>query len=75
MSNLDGNDLLVFFSFFWLNQDILSKVVAFTNQGPITITVLSATGAVSTATICYPSGINNYKVFFFKLCSFTTVVA
>ncbi|KAF8092969.1 hypothetical protein N665_0395s0032 [Sinapis alba] len=42
-------------------EEILSKVVAFSNQGPITVSVLSAAGAVSTVTLGYPSGIHNYK--------------
>ncbi|KAL0793396.1 hypothetical protein Bca101_064773 [Brassica carinata] len=42
-------------------EEILSKVVAFSNQGPRTVSVLSAAGAVSTVTLRYPSGIQNYK--------------
>lgn len=50
---------------FWLNQDILSKVIAFSDQGPRTICILSASGAVSTVTLrqaSNPSGSVTYEV-------------
>jgi predicted DNA-binding protein with PD1-like motif len=42
-------------SFETLQQDIASKVIAFSQQGPRAICVLSASGAVSTATLIQPS--------------------
>ncbi|KAL1192126.1 AT-hook motif nuclear-localized protein 9 [Cardamine amara subsp. amara] len=38
-----------------IGEDIASKVIAFSQQGPRAICVLSATGAVSTATLLQPS--------------------
>ena len=59
--------------FFLVNQEILSKVAALSNQGPRTVSVLSAAGAVSRVILHNPGGIHNYKVFN-KLCSFTSVM-
>lgn len=50
-----------------LNQDIASKVIAFSQQGPRAICVLSASGSVSTATLLQPStspGAIQYEVKF-----------
>jgi predicted DNA-binding protein with PD1-like motif len=38
-----------------IGEDIASKVIAFSQQGPRAICVLSASGAVSTATLIQPS--------------------
>jgi hypothetical protein len=54
-------------SFETLQQDIASKVIAFSQQGPRAICVLSASGAVSTATLIQPSaspGAIKYEVQF-----------
>ncbi|XP_013609110.1 PREDICTED: AT-hook motif nuclear-localized protein 8 [Brassica oleracea var. oleracea] len=42
-------------------EEILSKVAALSNQGPRTVSVLSAAGAVSRVILHNPGGIHNYK--------------
>lgn len=61
------------FFFVLVNQEIVSKVAALSTQGPRTVIVLSAAGAVSRVILHNASGIQNYKVFN-KLCSFTSVM-
>lgn len=54
-------------SFDTLRQDIASKVISFSQQGPRAICVLSTSGAVSTATLLQPStsaGAIKYEVQF-----------
>lgn len=56
-------------SFDTLQQDIASKVISFSQQGPRAICVLSASGTVSTATLLQPSaspGAITYEVPFLK---------
>ena len=61
-SSLNLSTLLIFFYVSWgglssfvVSQDIASKVLSFSQQGPRAICVLSVIGAVSTATLIQPA--------------------
>jgi Plants and Prokaryotes Conserved (PCC) domain len=45
-------------------QNVVSKIMAFSNQGPRAVSVMSANGSVSTVTLCQSesSGVVTYEV-------------
>jgi Plants and Prokaryotes Conserved (PCC) domain len=58
-------------------QDVASKIMAFSQQGPRTICVLSANGAISDVTLRQPAtsgGLVTYEVLICFICMFTSPV-
>lgn len=56
---------IMYLSFFLFLQDVASKIMAFSQQGPRTICVLSANGAISNVTLRQPAtsgGLVTYEV-------------
>lgn len=63
------NQLRNKFSFAMLVQDIASKIMSFSQQGPRAVCILSANGAVSTVTLRQPAtsgGTVTYEVYFWE---------